>query len=381
MIPKGWEIKRLGKFSELQRGFDLPHSKRIKGNFPVISSSGFSGYHNESKVSAPGVVTGRYGSIGQVFFVEESFWPLNTSLWVKNFHGNYPKYVYYLLSSIDYTKFSSKTGVPGINRNDIHSIPVLTPPLSEQQKIAKILSTWDKAIHTTKRLIENSQQQKKSLMQQLLTGKKRFPAFNNQWNQKRLSELSSIFMGSSPKSQAYNNNGNGLPLLQGNADIKNRKSCPRVYTSEITKECCEGDTLISVRAPVGEVSRAIHHACIGRGLAAIRVKSNAVQEFLYQWLLNFELRWIRFSQGSTFEAVNSNDIRNLDLDIPDLKEQQKIATVLSCADKEVETLQQKLACLQQEKQALMQQLLTGKRRVRIDKPSLAEQPNQAAACS
>jgi len=181
MVPEGWIEKRLGKVAELQRGFDLPSRLRIEGNVPIISSSGYSGFHNEVKVSAPGLVTGRYGSIGSVFYVNEDFWPLNTSLWVKDFHGNEVKYLYYLLSKIDYKKYSDKTGVPGVNRNDLHAIKVLVPPLEEQNKIAKILTTWDKAITTTEKLLVNSQQQKKALMQQLLTGKKRFEGFGASW--------------------------------------------------------------------------------------------------------------------------------------------------------------------------------------------------------
>ncbi|MCF6218477.1 MAG: restriction endonuclease subunit S [Gammaproteobacteria bacterium] len=254
-------------------------------------------------------------------------------------------------------------GTGRLDSNSIKAFPVNVPPLSEQNKIAKILSTWDKAIEVTEKLLNNSQQQKKSLMQQLLTGKKRLAGFGGEWDKKSLSKIADIVMGSSPKSESYNKLKKGLPLLQGNADIKNRMSVPRVYTSQITKECFVGDILLSVRAPVGEVSRSKHHACIGRGIAAIRAKEDTSQNYLYQWLLHFEPKWARLSQGSTFEAVNSNDIKTLHIDVPQKEEQQKIASILSTADKEIETLQQKLNHLKQEKKALMQQLLTGKRRV------------------
>ncbi len=253
-----------------------------------------------------------------------------------------------------------------LGQGEFSKLELPLPPTKEQKKIAKILSTWDQAIEITEKLLNNSQQQKKSLMQQLLTGKKRLLGFSGEWNKKALSKIADIVMGSSPKSESYNKQKKGLPLLQGNADIKNRLSTPRVYTSQITKECLEGDTLLSVRAPVGEVSHSVHHACIGRGIAAIRAKEGMSQEYLYQWLLHFEPKWLRLSQGSTFEAVNGNDIKTLHIDIPQKEEQQKIASVLSTADHEIETLQQKLNHLKQEKKALMQQLLTGKRRVKIE---------------
>ncbi|MFW1304146.1 restriction endonuclease subunit S [Vibrio parahaemolyticus] len=259
-----------------------------------------------------------------------------------------------------------------LNVGAYQSLKLMLPPLPEQRKIAKILSTWDKAIATTEKLIETSKQQKKALMQQLLTGKKRLvnpetgKVFEGEWEEVKLSHLATITMGSSPKSEAYNEIGEGLPLLQGNADIKARRSAPRIYTSQITKECSIGDILLSVRAPVGSVAKSEHKACIGRGIASIKAKKSNSQEYLYQWLLAFEPKWERLSQGSTFEAVNSNDIKTLDILSPNLIEQQKIASVLTAADKDIDALEAKLSLFKQEKKALMQQLLTGKRRVTLE---------------
>ena len=287
------------------------------------------------------------------------------------------KWLSYILASshVRYTLSNLATGTSGsmknITKGELLGLKILIPPSVEQKEIAKILSTWDQAISTTEQLLANSQQQKKALMQQLLTGKKRLldnngVRFSGEWCKHHLSDAAQIVMGSSPKSEAYNDLCNGLPLLQGNADIKNRLSCPRVYTSEITKECSPGDILLSVRAPVGTVARSSHHACIGRGISAIRALNRFSQDYLYQWLLWFEPKWGAFSQGSTFESINSDDIKLLKICIPDYSEQQKIASVLSAADQEITTLQRKLDCLKQEKKALMQALLTGKRRVVLE---------------
>src|SRR5437879_2593750 len=109
-----WRIVNLEEVLILQRGYDLPTSVRNEeGNIPVISSSGISGYHDVYKVKPPGVVTGRYGSIGAVFYVTQPFWPLNTTLYVKDFKGNHPLFVYYLLQSADFDKFSAKQSLPG----------------------------------------------------------------------------------------------------------------------------------------------------------------------------------------------------------------------------------------------------------------------------
>lgn len=253
-----------------------------------------------------------------------------------------------------------------LNVGAYKELKVKLPPHPEQRKIAQILSTWDKAIATTERLLANKQQQKKALMQRLLTGKQRFAGFEGEWQDLTLTEVAQITMGSSPLSTAYNETGDGLPLIQGNADIKDRLSAPRIHTSQITKECIADDVLLSVRAPVGTVAKSRHHACIGRGIAAIRAKGLLSQEYLYQLLLDFEPKWERLSQGSTFESVNSDDIKSLPVRLPCIKEQQTIASVLAKADSELSIIQKQLDNLKLQKKALMQQLLTGKRRVKVD---------------
>lgn len=186
----------------------------------------------------------------------------------------------------------------------------------------------------------------------------RFPDFKNEgkWEEKALRSVSNVIMGSSPKSSAYNENKIGLPLLQGNADIKNRLSCPRIYTSEITKECQIGDILLSVRAPVGTVAKSIHKACIGRGISAIRAKNQNLQEYLYQWLFSFESYWKNISQGGTFDAVNSDDIKNLLIPIPKLEEQKKIASCFSSLDELITSHKDKLEALKDHKKGLLQNL-------------------------
>ena len=147
-----WREIPLGEVITLQRGFDLSAQNRNPGKVPIVSSSGVTGYHNEVGVRGPGVVTGRYGTIGQVFLVREDFWPLNTTLWVKDFHGNDPQFVSYLLRTIDFGSCSDKSSVPGVNRNDLHRILVSRPPLPEQKAIASILGALDDKIELNRRM-------------------------------------------------------------------------------------------------------------------------------------------------------------------------------------------------------------------------------------
>ena len=172
-IPKSWEIYRLGEIAHFQRGHDITAAERIKGEFPVVSSSGVSGYHNKPTTKAPGVVVGRKGSIGTVHFLESDFWAHDTSLFVKNFFSNNEKFVYYLCCWLDLQQYGTKSGAPSLNRNDIHPIKLKIPPLFEQKEISKILSDFEKTIEKKKNKLTQTQSLKKSLMQDLLTGKAR----------------------------------------------------------------------------------------------------------------------------------------------------------------------------------------------------------------
>ena len=141
-----WSTLPLGDVITLKRGYDLPTRDRTTGPFPLVSSSGPSDTHHEPKVRGPGVVTGRYGTIGQVFYVQEDFWPLNTTLYVRDFKGNDPRFVYYFLQTLDWGKFNDKSGVPGVNRNDAHRERVSVPTPADQASIAEVLSSLDDKI-------------------------------------------------------------------------------------------------------------------------------------------------------------------------------------------------------------------------------------------
>ncbi|MCU8024417.1 restriction endonuclease subunit S, partial [Shewanella sp. SM78] len=337
MVPNGWEYKKLGVVAELQRGFDLPSAKRLEGSVPIISSGGLSGYHNEVKVKAPGIVTGRYGSIGDVFFVQEDFWPLNTALWVKNFHGNDPKFIYYLLTSFDFKKFSDKTGVPGVNRNDLHAVKVGVPPLREQQKIAKILSAWDKAIVTTEKLISTSKQQKKALMQQLFTGKKRFldpetgKAFEGEWEEVQLDEISDITTGSSNREDSSLDG--EFTFFDRSEDI--RTSSRYLFDSEAVIVAGEGQDFVP-KYFKGKFD--LHQ----RTYAIINIE-NAIGKFLYFYIGYNRHYFLAQAVGSTVKSLRLPMFKKMPIILPCLEEQQRIASVLTAADKEIELLQTKLA--------------------------------------
>lgn len=239
-------------------------------------------------------------------------------------------------------------------------LQIILPPLHEQRAIATALSDVDALLGTLERLIAKKQDLKKATMQQLLTGKARLRGFDGEWVVKPLGEVGEIVMGQSPSSSNYNSQGDGLPLIQGNADIANRKTIKRVFTTQITKHGRAGDILMSVRAPVGEISRAMFDFCIGRGVCAIRYPN----DFLYHCLILLEPAWAKHSKGSTFESVNSTDVRAIEIQLPsDPEEQTAIAAVLADMDAELAALEQRLIKTRALKQGMMQELLTGRTRL------------------
>ncbi len=169
-IPQGWEAGRLDDVLVLQRGFDLPKAHRAEGTIPIFAATGVTGYHNEPKVKAPGVVTGRSGTIGSVVYVQEDFWPLNTTLWVKDFRKAEPLYAYYVLASLDLKQFNSGAAVPTLNRNDIHGIDSLIPPRPLQKRFEKIAGAMHAQIRRLKLQIENLRRTRDLLLPRLLSG-------------------------------------------------------------------------------------------------------------------------------------------------------------------------------------------------------------------
>ena len=204
------------------------------------------------------------------------------------------------------------------------------------------------------------------MIEKKLVPKLRFKQYNDNWNTLTLEKLSIINMGQSPESKSYNQLGEGMLLVQGNADIKNRLTNPRQWTSEPTKKCQIGDLILTVRAPVGAIAKSVHNACIGRGVCSISNNSKSDIEYLYQTLVNYEKKWIRLEQGSTFTAVSGKDIRGIKLNIPSLPEQQKIASFLSAVDEKLQQLTKKKDLLEEYKKGVMQQIFSQELRFKDD---------------
>lgn len=212
-----WRQVRLGEVVNLKRGYDLPKRMRHDGPFPVVSSSGLTGTHNESKVQPPGVVTGRYGTLGQVYYIETPMWPLNTTLYVEDFRGNIPRFVAYLLESLKLDQLVSSAAVPGINRNHLHPLLVRIPEISIQSRIASVLGALDSLIDNSRHRIEILEEMARLLYQEWFVHF-RYPGHEDV-------DLVESEMGSIPK-------GWTISCLADEAELRRKNIKPYEYEEE-----------------------------------------------------------------------------------------------------------------------------------------------------
>ena len=169
-LPEGWQHATVGDFLTLQRGFDLPTSQRQQGAVPVMSASGHHGTHTEAKVSGPGIVTGRSGTIGQVHLSMEDFWPLNTALYVKEYKKAGPAFAKLLLENLDLAKHAAGAAVPTLNRNHIHCLPRAMPPNDLLDRFERIAMTNLLAAHNLRKQSETLTASRDLLLPRLISG-------------------------------------------------------------------------------------------------------------------------------------------------------------------------------------------------------------------
>lgn len=276
----------------------------------------------------------------------------------------YPDYLIKILQSENARNFFKKVAKQAvaqcsINQQDVKSLPIPLPPLPEQKKIAEILSTWDKAIETVEKLVANSQQQKKALMQQLLTAQKRLldengVKFGGEWGKGKLSDLANISKGKALSSK--NIKSGNYPVIAGG---KTSPYCHNDFTHE---------NVVTVSASGAYAGYVAYHSSKiwASDCSVITEKGNSDIKFIFQLLSYLQSTIYSLQSGGAQPHVYPKDLEIIEVGIPSKKEQKKIAQVLMLADREIDLYQQQLDKLKLEKKSLMQQLLTGQKRVKLD---------------
>ncbi len=361
-----WQTCRLGDVLTLKRGHDLPADARLEGDIPVVSSSGITGYHNEPKAMAPGVVTGRYGTLGEVFYLEQDYWPLNTALYVVDFKKAYPKFAAYFLKNALRDYQSDKAAVPGVDRNVLHELKVRIPDRKVQERIASILSAYDDLIENNTRRIALLEQAARLLYEEWFV-RLRFPGREHTkivdgvpkgWEKRTLDEIAEVTMGQSPESKFYNEIGEGLPFHQGVSDFGDRFVTNRVYTTAQTRIGNAGDILCSVRAPVGRLNITLDKIAIGRGLAALRSRSGA-QSLLYYQLRAHFFKEDLIGAGAIFASVTRTEFEGQRFLVPPPGMVQAFEDVSRPIDDQVRVLFMQNRSLKAARDMLLPRLMSG----------------------
>lgn len=398
VIPQDWEVKRLKNISRVVTG-NTPSTSDMAnyGNkyffvSPVDLSENKYIYNTEKKLSLKGYSLSRQIPAGAVLFtcigstigkMGITISPLTCNQQINAIICNSDisnEYVYYELSNRAkrIKLLAGEQAVPIINKSDFENSKILLPPFSEQQKIAEVLGTWDKAIEMQTQLIKKLELRKKGLMQQLLTGKKRLPGFNKKWEKIKLGKIGKFDKGFGVPKDSIKENGNkaityGEIYTKYNYVIKNVASYIDDETASISKKITRGailftgsgETLEDIGKCVAFIDNDVAYA---GGDIIIFNPSIGINSVVLSYCLNSSpvnaQKW-KYGQGFSVVHIYKKDLAKIQIEIPSLEEQTAIAQVLTAADHEIELAQQKLELLRQQKRGLMQQLLTGKKRVKL----------------
>ncbi len=384
-----WRDTTLGDFVALQRGHDLTETERRIGHVPVMGSAGQNGFHDTALAKGPGIVIGRSGaSFGQVHFSKDDFWPHNTGLYVTDFKGNDPLFAFYFLKALDFDRFNSGSAQPSLNRNFIYPIPIRVPKPAEQKAIAAVLGALDDKIELNRRMNATLEAMARALFQSWfvdfdpvrakLDGRPPaavdpataalFPdSFEHEadgavpkgWSLGTVNSAFDLTMGQSPPGDTYNEDGNGMPFYQGRTDFGFRFPKRRIFCTAPTRYAKPGDTLVSVRAPVGDINMADEECCIGRGVAAVCHRSGAMS-FTYHSMANLYTDFAAYeAEGTVFGSINKQNFENLRCVIPPQSIVTAYEELVGPLDDQIRTLEQQSRTLATLRDTLLPKLLSG----------------------
>ncbi len=316
-------------------------------------------------------MTGRYGTIGEVFYVEGDYWPLNTTLYVKDFKGNSPLFISHLLKTVDFASHSGKSGVPGVNRNDLHELEISLPPLAEQNAIASALSDMDALLAKLDQLIAKKRDIKQAAMQEF------FEKPAKKWMPRKLADISAfITKGSTPTTYGFNWETSGVLFLRSecvsDAGIDLTQSMhisPEAHAVLKRSEVLQGDLLMTITGNVGRVVQATPEcdgSNINQHIARIRINDPQINSrFVYHYFSQRRVRkdFEKITTGQAYPQLSLAQVRDCKIPMPDLPERNRIAGVLSDMDTEITALEARREKTRLIKQGMMQELLSG--RVRL----------------
>jgi type I restriction enzyme S subunit len=354
-VPSTWRTALLGDAVTFSRGIDLPVQSRTEGRYPVIGSNGVVGFHSEVAAHAPGVLVGRSGSVGEVTYIEDDYWPLNTTLWVTDFHGNDPLFVSFFLRNLDLGRFAAGVSVPTLNRNILHRIQVQLPAVAEQRAIALVLRTVQKTIEARQRELALEREHRAALREHLFTHGTRgeqtkqteIGEIPESWQLVEAGAVADIGNGSTPsrKDERYWNGGTIPWITSTKVHEVVIRGADEFVTETARTECHlplvpRHSIVVAITGQgktLGNSAILELDTCINQHLAYVHFTDKTIRPLFALSYLRSRYDYFRnvsAGGGSTKGALTCGFLKRLKIPVPLSDEQDAIAQVLSaCEDK------------------------------------------------
>ena len=371
-----WPEVQFKDFVTLQRGFDLPKSQMKAGDFPVLGSNSVIGFHDVAKVEGPGVITGRSGSLGQVQYVAQPYWPHNTALWVKDFKGNDPRFVYYKLKTLNLERFNGGVSVPTLNRNVLNIVPVRVPRLHEQTRIASILSVYDELIENNQARIRLLERSTRLLYKEWFV-RLRFPGHEKVreigglpegWEIKKIADVCETVGGGTPstkKNEYWDGDitwvvpsdvtkNDGLVLIRSERKITERGLC------ESSAKMVPAETiLMTSRASIGFFALMDVNVCTNQGFINIVPFDDELRMYLLFNLMSRISEIRSNAKGTTYPELSKGRFRQMNIVIPTRKLIVAFGKFASDTIQQVRCLKKQTVQLAQARDLLLPKLMSG----------------------
>lgn len=376
-----WKEIFFDDFCRLNRGFDLPNDKVVEGDVPVVASSSVKAFHNVAKVKGPGVVTGRSGTLGVVQYLEKDFWPLNTSLYVKDFKGNSPRFCYYFLQMMHLENFNAGAGVPTLNQNHLHKLKIKVPSTcEEQEKVASILSNYDTLIDINAKRIKLLEDSARDLYKEWFV-RMRFPGHEQAkfvrgipegWNYSRIDEFYKTGSGGTPSSSHKEYYEGGRINWIRTGELKDgfifdteiqitesglQNSSAKIYPPHSVVLAMYGNTIGQLG--ITSKSSSTNQACC----VLLPKTKDYCWEFLFLSLLEYRPYLISFGFGAAQQNISQDEIKKFKILIPENSIVKSFANIVTPLFKSIETLQLQTQSLTVTRDRLLPRLLSGELKI------------------
>lgn len=378
-----WRQVKFKDFVTLQRGFDLPKSKREKGQYPIVASTTIDGFHSEYKVESPCVVTGRSGALGKVQFVKTPCWPLNTTLWVKDFKNNDPRFVYYLLGTLQLEKYNAGAGVPTLNRNHLDEIDLLIPSVSAQKNIATKLAIYDDLIENNSKRITLLEETAQLIYREWFIHY-RFPNHEKEkmvdtatelgevpegWEMKEIGDVVETLGGGTPSTtkdefwQDGEINWYSPVDLTRTGSMFMRESKKKITELGLDKSAAKlfpaFSVMLTSRATVGEIAINTTPACTNQGFITCIPNEKVSMYQIYFWLEQMMPTIMNLATGATFKEITKSNFRKLPILLLPKQINDQFVEVMKPIFEMIRVLEEKNDLLKETRDLLLPKLITG----------------------